>query len=126
MAAAVVARNLRRGMDDGLWFMICLLVTYLSFVHFQDFSSGRENQRAYRHGGFACWHHPRHQQGGSRNEDPVTDARFVADDEQAAEFLAEMIGIDPQVMGLTFALGAPDLPQQLPLGDNFSGVAGER
>ena len=47
-------------------------------------------------------------------------------DQLVAEFLAQVVGVNPQVMGLAVALRAPDFAQQLALGDDFSGMAGQR
>lgn len=42
-----------------------------------------------------------------------------------AEFFAEVIGVDAEVVGLAITLRAPDFAEDLALGDDFPLVAGE-
>ena len=59
-----------------------------------------------------------------RLEQAIADAGFITQDQARAELLAQVVGVDPQVLGLAVPLLPPDFAQQLALGDDFAGMAG--
>ena len=67
--------------------------------------------------------------GSSAGEEAVADAGFGTKVARAGgvifEFTAELRHVDAEVLGLLAMLGAPNLDEQLALGDDLAGMADE-